>query len=120
MHEEVLPVPPTTINIIGSAGIGAFMPNPLAAGTGSLLVWKNDDLAPHHIVVSDGTDVGTIAPGESSVPIAISGGTVGYYCTFHPSMTGVISDPSVVGPDMPPDYAPPTYDPYDDYDYDYY
>ena len=116
-HEEVLPVEPTTINIIGSVGTGAFMPNPLAAGTGSMLVWKNDDLAPHHIVLADGTEVGTIGPGESTAPIAMSGATVGYYCTFHPSMTGVISDPSVIVPETPPDYyAPPADDPYD-YDY---
>ena len=120
MHEEALPVAPTTINIIGSVGVGAFMPNPLAAGTGSTLVWKNDDLAPHHIVLSNGTDVGTIGPGETSIPVAMSGGAVGYYCTFHPSMTGIISDPSVIAPDVPPDYAPPAYNPYDDYDDGYY
>jgi plastocyanin len=77
-----------------------------------MVTWKNDDAVTHRIVLSDGTEVGTIAPGEASNPVAMSAPSVGYYCMFHPSMTGIISDPSMAPPALPPDYYPPGTDPY--------
>jgi plastocyanin len=113
------PVPPTEISIVGSTGTGAFVPNPLAAAAGAMLVWKNDDAVPHRIMLSDGTDLGIIAPGQTSAPTAMSASTVSYHCTFHPTMTGIISDPSVTAP--PPPEPPPIYEPpvdrYPDDDY---
>lgn len=103
-----------SINIVGSVGAGAFVPNPLEAATGVVVTWKNDDMVTHRIVLSDGTEVGTIAPGEASNPVAMSAPSVSYYCTFHPSMTGIISDPSMAPPALPPDDYPPDYYPASD------
>jgi plastocyanin len=98
----VTPMPPLvsarTINIIGTAGANAFAPNPLAIQPGEMIVWMNDDERVHHIMLDDGTDVGTVAPGQPSVPIALVNPTATYHCTLHPSMVGSISDSSVVAP----------------------
>jgi plastocyanin len=112
------PVPTTvTIGIVGSAGSGAFAPNPIHAAVGDMIVWRNNDATLHHLVLGDGTAIGNIAPGQSSAPIALTATTASYRCTIHPSMVGSINDPSAVAP-PPPVYEPPPYgppDPYDDY-----
>ncbi len=100
-----------TINIVGTAGPGAFAPNPLQASMGNAVVWTNTDAIVHRIVLDDGTSVGTIAPGQSSAPITVNAASVTYRCTLHPSMVGTIQDPSVAAPppmpEPPPDYGPP-------------
>jgi len=134
-HEQPMPAPtpgptptaPTTvtISIVGSAGPEAFAPNPLQASVGQhTVVWTNNDVTVHRIVLDDGTTVGTISPGQSTSPIAVSAASVTYRCTIHPSMVGTIQDPAVVSPTPgptpaptpPPDYSPPD----DDDDYGYY
>jgi plastocyanin len=137
---EGIPVPPVqlTINVVGTFGTGAFAPNPLQAAIGNTIVWMNNDVVPHDIVLDNGTLVGNIAPGQSSMPIPLATETVSYRCTFHPSMTGQIvpvqvlppgeplppSDPSQIpAPDPSGTPAPP--DPYGDeyddgYEDDYY
>src|SRR5713101_8008953 len=56
-----------TVNIVASAGNQAFSPNPVQATTGDMLVWKNNTLDLHHLVMDDGSAVmGDIAPGASS------------------------------------------------------
>jgi plastocyanin len=108
------PMPPSSpariINIIGTAGANAFVPNPLAIEPGEMIVWTNDDLWVHHIVLDDGTDVGTVAPGQSSVPIALANPAATYHCTLHPSMVGNIGGEPPVPP-LPPPYDPDP-DPY--------
>ena len=135
---DVPPVPvQLTINVIGSFGNGAFVPNPLHAAIGNTIVWMNNDLVPHDIVLDNGTPVGMLAPGQSSLPIALATETMGYRCTFHPTMVGQVMPapvdvPLPVDPNQPPpaDPAlptpPPSDDPYSDGggggydDYDYY
>jgi len=86
------PVPvPVTINIIGPAGAGAFVPNPLQVALGNMIVWANSDLITHGIVLDDGTPVGRLLPGQSSIPIALATETMGYHCTLHPTMVGQIT-----------------------------
>jgi hypothetical protein len=132
---EGLPSPvQLTINVIGSFGNAAFAPNPLQAAIGNTIVWMNNDLVPHHIVLDDGTPVGNLAPGQSSLPIALATETAGYRCTFHPTMVGQVTtipivppaptDPSQ-GPPPDPTAPPPSPDPYadggdDGGGYDYY
>lgn len=119
-----------TISIVGSFGNLAFAPNPQQAAVGNLVVWANNDLVQHTIVLDDGTPVGTLAPGQSSTPIALVAETTGYHCTVHPSMAGQIVPIAVVPPDgqtpvppggeapMPNQPAPDYGDEYDDgYDY---
>ena len=116
-----------TVNIVGAAGSGAFVPNPLYAAFGNTVVWTNTDLIPHIIVLDDGTPVGSLVPGQSSMPVSLTTETMGYHCTLHPSMVGQLTtlpppppgDPSQVPPGPDP-YAPPS-DPSDDgYEDDYY
>jgi hypothetical protein len=100
----------------------------------------NNDLVPHDIVFDDGRPIGNLAPGQSSLPIALTTETASYHCTIHPTMVGQVvqipvevplpTDPSGVpapDPSAPPP-PPPSYDPYGDGDggsggygdYDYY
>ena len=116
------PVPgptPMTVSIVGSVGPGAFMPNPLGATAGSMIVWTNTDATRHVIALDNGTVVGDLAPGQSSAPIVMVASAVGYHCTLHPSMVGSISDPAAAVPPPVPPYEPPPYEPprggYDDY-----
>ena len=120
-----------TISIVGSFGNVAFAPNPQQAAIGNMVVWANNDLVQHTIVLDDGTPVGTLAPGQSSTPIALITETTGYHCTLHPSMVGQIVPIPVVPPDgqipLPPDGqtpvppggpAPMPNQPAPDYEYD--
>src|SRR5262249_9056806 len=89
---------PLTINIVGSVGATASEPNPLLAQVGAMIVWKNNDKVPHHIVLDNQADVGArldgqgdlgnVAPGQSTTPVALTGSAVTYHCTIHPSMVG--------------------------------
>lgn len=100
------------INIVGSFGGAAFMPNPTRANTGDQIVFTNSDAVLHHIVLDDGTDLGDVAPGMSSVPMRLMTPTATFHCTIHPSMVGGINV------DMPSP-TPGPYAPPDDY-YSYY
>ena len=109
---EGAPVPvQLTISIVGTFGNLAFTPNPQQAAIGNMVVWANNDLVPHTIVLDDGTPVGTLAPGQSSTPFALIAETTGYHCTLHPSMVGQIVPIPVVPPDgqtpLPPDGQTP-------------
>ena len=107
------------INIIGSFGSGAFDVNPIQATVGDLIVWMNADKTTHHIVFDDGTDVGNVAPGQATTPIAMTKAVVAYHCTIHPSMVGTIGGDMSAPPPAPPPYDPPPYDP-PPYDYYFY
>jgi plastocyanin len=110
------PAPPTPmaviINIVSSFGSGAFMPNPTLANMGDAIVFTNSDAVLHHIVLDDGTDLGDVAPGQSSAPMPLTTPSATFHCTIHPSMVG-----SINGDMLAPDPYYPT--PSDDY-YGYY
>jgi plastocyanin len=79
-----------TITITGQNGKLAFNPNPASVDKGQLVVFKNNDVVAHHIMLDDGSIQTTdIAPGATSA--AVSMGTSGsstYHCTIHPGMVG--------------------------------
>src|SRR5262245_23299687 len=106
--------PPTPlqvlINIVGTIGSTAFMPNPTTANMGDQIVFTNTDIRMHHIVLDDGTDLGEVQPGQSSTPVALTTPTATYHCTIHPTMVGSINREL---PAPPP--AEPYYPPSDDY-----
>lgn len=112
------PVTPMSviINIIGTFGFNAFDPNPIQATLGDMIVWTNNDTRVHHIVFDDGTDVGEVAPGQASAPVALTTPAASFHCTIHPSMVGMIGDLSASPTPEPPTYYPP---PPEDY-YGYY
>jgi plastocyanin len=106
------PPPPVTISIVGTAGTQAFNPNPSTAAVGDTIVWLNNDRLVHHIVLDDGTDVGELAPGDSSKAIPLATPTAGYHCTLHASMVGTINGqlaPPMPEPQPPDPYSYPTY-----------
>jgi hypothetical protein len=105
---------PLTISIVGSFGNGAFVPNPIQAAAGDMIVWTNKDRTLHNIVLSDGTVVGELAPGQSTGPISVTRATASYRCTIHSSMVGSITDVVAPGPAPAPAPEPP---PPDDYFY---
>src|SRR5437763_14648319 len=82
----------STISIVGSAGPGAFNPNPITIASGDSVAWTNNDFTIHHIVLDDGTyDGGNLPPGASSPAPAALTANATYHCTIHPSMTGTIT-----------------------------
>lgn len=95
------------INIVGSFGTNAFMPNPTMANMGDQLVFTNTDLVMHHIVLDDGTDLGVVQPGQSSAPMPLTTPTASYHCTIHPTMVGSINGAL---PAAPPELYSPPYD----------
>jgi plastocyanin len=97
-----------TISIIGSFGDVAFLPNPVQAAIGNMVVWMNDDVRIHHIVLDDGTDVGDVMPGQASAPLPLAtADPIGYHCTLHPSMVGSINGVAPAPAPEPPAYYPP-------------
>lgn len=107
------PVPgPLTVSIVGTVGSTAFMPNPIPAAMGDMVVFTNSDLRVHHLVLNDllATEIGTLGPGESSMPMALTSTLATYHCTIHPSMVGTIGTADAAGIPPPPDgvgTAPP-------------
>jgi plastocyanin len=99
------------INIVGSFGSTAFMPNPTTANVGDQIAFTNTDLVMHHIVLDDGTDLGEVQPGQSSTPVALTTPTATYHCTIHPTMVGSINGDVPQPPPPPP--VDPYYPPYD-------
>lgn len=85
----------TTVSIIGSAGPGAFNPNPVTIASGDSVAWANNDVTTHRIVLDNGSyDSGNINPGSSSAATAALTASGTYHCTIHPSMTGTITVPA--------------------------
>ena len=110
LDDAAMPSPmQVLINIVGSVGSNAFMPNPTTANMGDQIVFTNTDLVVHHIVLDDGTDLGEVQPGQSSAPMPLTTPTATYHCTIHPTMIGSING------DLPmPAPADPYNPPYDD------
>ena len=101
------PVPVAlTVNIVGSFGNNAFTPNPIQASVGDMIVWMNRDKTMHRIVLDDGTVIGNVAPGESSLPMPLTSPTASYHCTIHPTMVGSINDAAAAPPTTPDPSSP--------------
>ena len=87
-----------TITITGQGGKLAFTPNPATVAAGQLIVFKNNDTVPHHVMLDDGTaQTPDIAPGGTSVAVAI-GSNKSYHCTIHPGMVGGFNGTEVEPP----------------------
>jgi plastocyanin len=79
-----------TINITGQGGKLAFSPNPATVQPGQLVMFKNNDVETHHVILDDGTvQTPDIAPGATSAPVAMgTSGSLTYHCAIHPGMVG--------------------------------
>lgn len=93
-----------TVNIVSSAGNGAFSPNPVQAATGTTVAWKNNTNDLHHLVMDDGSAIGDVAPG-ATLTTSLKGAGGNYHCTNHPTMVG-----SINGASAPPTPTGPGYD----------
>jgi plastocyanin len=70
----------------------AYNPNVIEIATGDTITWTNQDEVPHTATGED-RDVlqsGTIAPGASFSQAFPNAGEFGFFCEFHPNMTGTI------------------------------
>jgi plastocyanin len=79
-----------TITITGQNGKLAFNPNPATVDKGQLVVFKNNDVVTHHIMLDDGSlQTADIAAGATSAAVAMgTSGSSTYHCTIHPGMVG--------------------------------
>ena len=79
-----------TISITGKGTTQAFSPNPATVAAGQLVVFKNNDVVTHHVILDDGTmQTADIPPGGTSAPVAMgTNGAKTYHCTIHPEMVG--------------------------------
>ena len=70
----------------------AFSPNPIEIAAGDTVTWTNQDPVPHTATGEDRIVLqsGTIAPGASFSQVFPEAGEFGYFCEFHPNMTGTI------------------------------
>ena len=70
----------------------AYSPNLIEIAAGDTVTWTNQDEVPHTATGED-RDVlqsGTISPGASFSQVFPEAGEFGYFCEFHPNMTGTI------------------------------
>jgi plastocyanin len=87
-----------TITITGHGGKLAFTPNPATVAAGQLVVFKNNDVVAHHVMLDDGSSqTPDIAPGATSAAVAI-GTNKSYHCTIHPGMVGGFNGTEVEPP----------------------
>lgn len=91
-----------TITITGQGGKLAFTPNPATVLTGQLVVFKNNDVVAHHVMLDDGSlQTADIAAGATSAAVAMgTSGSNTYHCTIHPGMVGGFNGADV---EPPPD-----------------
>ena len=69
----------------------AFMPSQVTAHIGDTIEWVNTDFVAHTATARDGAWDVMIAPSATASIVLKAGGTVDYYCKFHPNMTGQIA-----------------------------
>jgi plastocyanin len=89
-----------TINITGQGGKAAFSPNPATVSAGQMVVFRNNDVEVHHVVLDDGTvQTADIPPGGTSAPVAMgTSGSLTYHCSLHPGMIGGFNGAEPVSP----------------------
>ena len=70
----------------------AFSPASVDIDVGDTVEWTNNDLALHTVTEDVGAfDSGTMSPNDVFSFTFASAGDFGYFCGFHPSMTGNVS-----------------------------
>ena len=70
----------------------SFQPAQLSVEPGTTVTWTNEGNEPHTVTADNGLfDSGMLYPGDSYSVQFDGMGTLSYYCTLHPSMTGGIT-----------------------------
>ncbi len=68
-----------------------FQPETLTVAPGDTVVWINRDIVPHTVTALDaewGSD--RLEKDATWRHVVKSNGTVRYYCTYHPTMRGIV------------------------------
>lgn len=70
----------------------AYSPNPVEIAVGDTVTWTNQDEVPHTATGEDRgvLQSGTISPGASFSQVFPEAGEFGYFCEFHPNMSGTV------------------------------
>jgi plastocyanin len=90
-----------TITIKGVNGKNSFDPNPANVGPSQQVVFKNNDIVTHHVMLDDGSmQTQDIAPGATSTSLNVGALNAAYHCSIHPSMVGSFNGAAT--PDPPP------------------
>jgi plastocyanin len=70
----------------------AYSPNVVEIAAGDTVTWTNQDEVPHTATGEDRgvLQSGTISPGASFSQVFPEAGEFGYFCEFHPNMSGTV------------------------------
>lgn len=69
-----------------------YVPKDITVSNGSTITWQNNDITAHTSTARDGSfDTGLFGGGKSASVTVNGQGTVDYYCTVHPWMTGTVT-----------------------------
>lgn len=66
----------------------SFIPAQASAHVGDTIEWVNQDFVAHTATARNKDWDIVIAPGKTARTVLTKAGTVGFYCRFHPNMTG--------------------------------
>jgi LPXTG-motif cell wall-anchored protein len=70
----------------------AFQPSSTQVTAGGSITWTNDGEEPHDATANNGSfSTGTIESGSSGSVAFDEAGTIPYFCTIHPGMTGTVT-----------------------------
>jgi LPXTG-motif cell wall-anchored protein len=70
----------------------AFQPSSIQVAVGGSITWTNDGDEPHDATANNGSfSTGTIESGSSGSVTFDQAGTIPYFCTIHPGMTGSVT-----------------------------
>ncbi len=79
------------IDITGGMGSGNFEPGAVEISAGALVVWTNNSVEGHTIVIDGAIErSGLIGPGAAYARLFSEPGTYQYICGPHPAMSGTI------------------------------
>ena len=68
-----------------------FEPQHIEVNVGDMIVWTNEDLAPHTATADEGGwDTGEIVKNDHRSVTVTEGMETSYFCAFHPHMKGTI------------------------------
>jgi plastocyanin len=69
----------------------AYIPLEVSAKVGDTIEWVNNDILSHTATARNGDWDITIAPRKTERLVLKEGGTIDYFCRFHPNMKGRIA-----------------------------
>ena len=103
------PPPPPPPPVAGDVRIAdfSFTPATLSVPVGSRVRWVNGGVAPHTATARDGSfDSGFLSTGDGFSRTFNAPGTIEYFCTIHPAMTGTVIVTGAGGRQRPGSAAP--------------